>query len=193
MKTALRISVLFFSVFIILNCGEHKTKNNSEAASSNSEIPNKKMCELLTKETMSEITGLTFNEEMTTLHQTDKSSGKYVSQCGYYTDSGNMGVLVRRFGNTSFPKTKEKLIGGPETGDADLDAMMHKAIETSKTVNDLGDAAFFYDLGGIYNLIVVFDDHYQAHITSYGKEFGFDDKSLEVSNQVAEKVISIFK
>ena len=193
MKTALRISVLFFSVFIILNCGENKTKNSSEAAAMNSEIPDQKICEMLTKETMSEITGLTFNEEMTTLHQTDKSSGKYVSQCGYYTDGGNMGVLVRRFGNFNFPKEKEKLIDEDKTGDPDLDAIQDNALATSKTVSGLGDAAFFYDLGGIYNLIVIFDGHYQAHITSYGKEFGFDEKTLEVSKKVAEKVIAIFK
>lgn len=193
MKTVLKISILFFTIFIILNCGENKTKNYSEAASSNSEILDKKMCELLTKETMSEITGLTFNEEMTTLYQVDKSSGKYVSQCGYYTDGGNIGVLIRRFGNYNFPNQKEKLIGGDKIGDPELDAIQGKALATSKTVNGLGDAAYFYDLGGIYNLIVIFDGHYQAHITSYGKEFGFDDKTLEVSKKVADRVITIFK
>jgi len=193
MKTISRISLVIFFAFTFINCGENKIKTNSDPTLLNSEIPDKKMCELLTKETMSSITGLNFNEEMSTLHQTDKSSAKYVSQCGYDTDGGSMGVLVRRFGNTSFPKTKEQLIGGPETGNAEMDAMMHKAIETCKTVEDLGDAAYFYDLGGIYNLIVIFDDHYQAHITSYGKGMGFDDKTLELSKKVAEKVITIFK
>ncbi len=193
MKFTIMLSFLLLSVLITVGCGENKTKAGDESSTNISSMPDKKMCELLTKEMMSTITGIAFNEAMETLHQTDESAGKYVSQCGYSSDGAHIAVLVRRFGNTSFPKTKEKLIGGPETGDKDLDAMIYKAIETSKAVDGLGDAAFFYDLGGINNLIVVFDDHYQAHITSYGKEFGFDDKTLEVSKKVAEKVISIFK
>lgn len=187
------ISILFaLFTFIIINCSKNETKNDSEAAVESSEIPDKKMCELLTKEKMTSITGVTFNEEMSTLHQTDKATGKYVSQCGYYSDGGNMGVLVRRFGNASFPKEKEKLVGGEETGDVELDEMMHKALETCKTVDGLGDAAYFYDLGGITNLIIIFKDHYQVHITSYGKGFGFDDNTLHVSKKVAQEVMNIF-
>lgn len=192
MKALSEILIFILSGLLIAYCGEKKSGNNNASSNMTSNIPDKKMCELLTKETMSSITGITFNEEMSTLHQTDKAEGKYVSQCGYYSDGGNMGVLVRRFGNSIFPKEKEALIGGGKTGDAELDKMLDDALNTCKTVTGLGDAAYFYDLGGIYNLILVFDGHYQIHITSYGKGFGFDDKTLEVSKKVALEVIKIF-
>lgn len=177
---------------LIINCSENKSGNSNASSNVTSNIPDKKMCELLTKETMSSITGITFNEEMSTLHQTDKAEGKYVSQCGYYSDGGNMGVLVRRFGNSVFPKEKEALMGGGKTGDAELDKILDDALKTCKTVTGLGDAAYFYDLGGIYNLILVYNSNYQIHITSYGKGFGFDDKTLEASKKVASEVIKIF-
>lgn len=190
MKSVTKIFQYVLYVSVIIGCGENKSDIKPNLALS--DIPDKKMCELLTIEKMTSITGVKFNEEMSTLHQTDKATGKYVSQCGYYSDGGNMGVLVRRFGNTSFPKEKEKLIGGEETGDAEIDEMMYKALETCKTVDGLGDAAYFYDLGGITNLIIVFKDHYQAHITSYGKGFGFDDNTLQVSKKVSQEVMKIF-
>lgn len=193
MKLILKTVLLLFTGLLTINCGENKTKAGDESSGNISSIPEKNMCELLTKETMSTITGISFNEEMVTLHQTDKSAGKYVSQCGYYSDAGDVGVLVRRFGNTSFPKEKEALIGSGKTGDPELDAMNEKAAQTSKAVTGLGDAAYFYNLGGIYNLIVVFDDHYQAHISFLGKGFAFDDKTLETSKKIAIEVIKIFK
>lgn len=193
MKFLLKLVYLLLSVFIITGCGENKTKAVDESSTNISSIPGKKMCELLTKDMMSSITGIAFNEEMVTLHQTDGSAGKYVSQCGYYSDGADIGVLVRRFGNTSFPKDKEKIIGGGKTGDAELDAMLGEALASCKTVNGLGDAAYFYNLSGIYNLVVIFDDHYQVHISSSGKKLGFDDKTLEISKKVAIEVIKIFK
>lgn len=192
MKSISKLFLFVWFALFIITCSENKSDNKPEKIASDLNVPDKKMCELLTMGKMTSITGVKFNEEMTTLHQTDKATGKYVSQCGYYSDGGNMGVLVRRFGNTSFPKEKENLVGGKETGNAEVDALMHKALETCKTVNGLGDAAYFYDLGGITNLIVVFKDHYQAHITSYGKGFGFDDNTLQISKKVAEEVMKIF-
>ncbi len=187
-------SLLLFTMgILIINCGENKSESNNESGNTLSSIPDKKMCELLTKEMMSSITGINFNEEISTLHQIDESTGKYISQCGYHSESQNMAVLVRRFGNTSFPKEKEKLIGGDKTGYPELDEIQDKALETCKTIKGLGDAAYFYDLGGLYNLIVIFDDHYQLHITSYGNGLGFDDKTMGVSKKVAEEVIKIFK
>lgn len=188
------ISILFtLFTFIIINCSKNETKNNSEAAVESSEIPDKKMCEILTIEKMTLITGVMFNEAITTIHQTDKATGKYVSQCGYHSDGGNMAVLVRRFGNTSFPKEKEALIGGSKTGDSEIDKMLDDVLNSCKTVTGLGDAAYFYDLGGIYNLILVYNSYYQIHITSYGKGFGFDDNTLQVSKKVAQEVMEIFK
>ena len=187
-------SLLLFTMgILIINCGENKSESNNESGNTLSSIPDKKMCELLTKEMMSSITGINFNEEISTLHQIDESTGKYISQCGYHSESQNMAVLVRRFGNTSFPKEKEKLIGGDKTGNPELDEIQDKALETCKTIKGLGDAAYFYDLGGLYNLIVIFDEHYQLHITSYGNGLGFDDKTMGVSKKVAEEVIKIFK
>lgn len=193
MKFIIMLAILLLSVLITIGCGENKTKAGDESSTNISSIPEKNMCELLTKEMMSSITGIEFNEEMETLHQTDESTGKYVSQCGYYSDIGDFGVLVRRFGNTSFPKDKEKIIGGGKTGDAELDAMLEEALATCKTIAGLGDAAYFYNLSGIYNLIVIFDDHYQVHISSSGKGLGFDDKTLEISKKVAVEVMKIFK
>ncbi|MCX8106596.1 MAG: hypothetical protein N3D80_12085 [Ignavibacterium album] len=187
--------ILLFVLFslITLSCGKGNTNEKTENLSEYEGISDKKLCELLTKEMMASITGIKFNEEMVTLHQTDPGSGKYVSQCGYYLDGGNIGVLVRRFGNEKFSKTREGLIGGKETGDAELDSIMHSAVATSKAVNDLGDAAYFFDLGGIINLIVVFQDHYQIQISCFGKNFGFDDNTLQLSRKVAEEVIKILK
>ena len=142
---------------------------------------------------MSSIAGIAFNEVMVTLHQTDESAGKYVSQCGYYSNGADIGVLVRRFGNTSFPKEKEKIIGGGNTGDAELDAMLEEALASCKTIPGLGDAAYFYNLSGIYNLVVIFNNHYQVHISSSGKKLGFDDNTLEISKKVAAEVMKIFK
>lgn len=193
MKFILKLVFLLLSGFITISCGENKSNAGDEPSTNISSIPEKNMCELLTKEMMSTITGITFNEEIVTLNQIDKSTGKYVSQCGYYSDGADLGVLVRRFGNTSFPKDKEKIIGGGKTGDAELDAMMEDALATCKTVSGLGDAAYFYNLSGIYNLVVIFDDHYQVHISSSGKNLGFDDKTLEISKKVAIEVIKIFK
>ncbi len=193
MKKIMEAFFIVAYLSLVLGCGENKSDVKPQSTGSDFKIPDKKMCELLTKEMMSSITGISFNEEMVTLHQIDPGSGKYVSQCGYYIDGGNMGVLVRRFGDISFPKNKEALIGAQATGDAELDAMMNKAVETSKAVNNLGDAAFFFDLGGIINLIVVFQDHYQIQISSFGKGFSFDDNTLQLSKKVAEEVIKIFK
>jgi hypothetical protein len=192
MRFILNSFLLFIAGLLIINCGDNKSENNYKSGNNLSSVPDKKMCELLTKEMMSSITGISFNEEISTLHQNDKSTGKYVSQCGYHSETENLAVLVRRFGNTSFPKKKEKLIGGDKTGNPELDAIQDKALKTCKTVTGLGDAAYFYDLGGLYNLIVIFDDHYQLHITSYGKGFGFDDKTMEISRKVAKEVIKIF-
>lgn len=192
MKSIMNFFVLLIAGLMIINCNESKSGNSKDAGSDFSKIPDKKMCELLSKEKMSSITGITFNEEMSTLHQTDPAEAKYVSQCGYYSDGGNMGVLVRRFGNTNFPKEKEALMGGGKTGDAELDKILDDALKTCKTVTGLGDAAYFYDLGGIYNLILVYNGYYQIHITSFGKGFGFDDKTLEASKKVASEVIKIF-
>ena len=193
MKLILKSFLLFVTGFIIIYCSENKSESNKESGNNLSSIPEKKMCELLTKEMMSSITGIFFNEEMSTIHQTDKGTGKYVSQCGYYSETENMGVSVRRFGNTRFPKEKENILGGEKMGSPELDEIQEKALTTCKTVKGLGDAAYFYDLGGVYNLIVIFDDHYQLHITSYGKGFGFDDKTLDVSRKVALEVMKLFK
>lgn len=193
MKFIFKLIFLLLSGVIAIGCGENKSKADDESSISiPSSIPEKNMCELLTKETMSTITGIAFNEAMVTLHQTDKSAGKYVSQCGYYSEGADMGVLVRRFGNTSFPKEKEKIIGAGKTGDAELDAMLEDALASCKTIPGLGEAAYFYNLSGSYNLVVIFDDHYQVHISSYGKKLGFDDKTLEISKKAAEEVMKIF-
>lgn len=191
MKSVTKIFQYVLYVSVIIGCGENKSDIKTELVLS--DIPDKKMCELLTIEKMTSITGVMFNETITTIHQTDKSTGKYVSQCGYHSDGGNMGVLVRRFGNTSFPKEKEALIGGSKTGDAEIDKMLDDVLNSCKTVTGLGDAAYFYDLGGIYNLILVYNGYYQIHITSYGKGFGFDDNTLQVSKKVAQEVMKIFK
>lgn len=193
MKFICRPFLFVFMGLLFITCGDNKPEINKKTESDFLMIPDKKMCEILTKEMMTSITGISFNEEMSTLHQTDKTEGKYVSQCGYYSDGGNMAVLVRRFGNTSFPKTKEALLGGDKTGDPGLDEIQEKALQTCKTISGLGDAAIFYDLGGIYNLIVIFNDYYQIHVSSYGRGFGFDDKTMEASKKVAEKVMNIFK
>jgi len=193
MKFIFKSFLFVLAGLLIISCNENKSENNNGSTNDFSSVPDKKMCELLTKEMMSSITGIEFKEEMSTLHQTDKSTGKYVSQCGYHSDKENMAVLVRRFGNTIFPKEKEALMGGGKTGDAEIDKMLDDAIKTCKTVSGLGDAAYFYDLGGIFNLILVSDDYYQIHITSYGKGFAFDEKTLEVSKKVASEVIKIFK
>ncbi len=193
MKLILKSLLLFVTGFIIIYCSDNKSESNKESGNNLSSIPDKKMCELLTKEMMSSITGISFNEEMSTLHQTDKGTGKYVSQCGYHSETENMAVLVRRFGNTSFPTEKENILGGEKTGSPELDAIQEKALTTCKTVKGLGDAAYFYDLGGIYNLIVIFEDHYQIHISSYGSGFGFDDKTLDISRKVALEVMKLFK
>lgn len=193
MKNSLLLIVFLLSLFIPISCGKDKTNDKPKTSGNYVHVPDKKMCELLTKETLSSITGIAFSEEIVTLHQTDESAGKYVSQCGYYSDGADLGVLVRRFGNTSFPKDKEKIIGVSKTGDAELDAMLEAALATCKTIAGLGDAAYFYNLSGIYNLVVIFDDHYQVHISSSGKKLGFDDKTLEISKKVAIEVIKIFK
>lgn len=103
------IVCIVFSL-ITLSCGKGNTNEKTENLSEYEGISDKKLYELLTKEMMASITGIKFNEEMVTLHQTDPGSGKYVSQCGYYLDGGNI-VLVRRFGNEKFSKTREGLIG----------------------------------------------------------------------------------
>jgi hypothetical protein len=151
------------------------------------------MCELISKETMSSITGIEFKEESNTLHQIDAKTGKYVSQCGYSTDGAQMVILVRRFGDTPFPTEKENIVGGQKTGNKELDEMMEKSIQTAKTLTGPGDASYFYEMGGINNLVVIYQKHYQIRITSYGKGFGFDDKTLEISKKVADKVIDILK
>ena len=187
--------ILPFGIFllILLSCSKNESGNKSAVPPDNSNIPDKNVCELMTKEMMSSITGLNFNDNMSTLHQTDIKTGKYVSQCGYYTDSGNMGILIRRFGSAAFPTEKEKLIGGEKTGNTGLDEMMQKALETSQSVNGLGDAAYFYNLGGINNLIIIYKKYYQIHITSYGKTFGFDNSTLETSKKVAAEVIKLLQ
>ncbi len=191
MRFIIKSFLLALTGLLILSCSENKPGTGKQSGNDFSSIPDKKMCEILTKEMMTSITGIAFNEETSILHQTDKAKGKYVSQCGYYSDGGNMGVLVRRFGNSGFPKTKEALLGEDKTGDPELDEIQEKALQSCKTVNGLGDAAIFYDLGGIYNLIVIFKDYYQIHVSSYGKGFGFDDKTMEVSRKVAEEVMKI--
>lgn len=192
LKYFIKLLTLSLLPFLFYGCAEDKPESNQNKSDSAFEVPQKTMCELLPMSKMSSMTGIVFNEEISTVHQTDESMGKYVSQCGYYSPGKNIAVLVRRFGNTSFPKEKEKIIGGDKTGDAEIDELQENALKTCKTVTDLGDAAYFYDLGGIYNLIVVYKDYYQIHISSYGKDLGFDDNTLNVSRKVVEEVMKIF-
>ncbi|GIV45860.1 MAG: hypothetical protein KatS3mg036_0678 [Ignavibacterium sp.] len=193
MKIIMTISLVIVFVLTFIKCGDNKTKAGDETSMPISSIPDKKMCELFTKENMSSITGINFDEVMSTIHQVDKSNGIYVSQCAYYVGKASLGVLVRIFANSTFSKTKEGLLGVDYSENPDTDEILQTALKTCKIVTDLGDAAIFCDLGGSNNLIVVFDDHYQIQISSYGEGFGFDDKTMEISKKVAEKVISVFR
>lgn len=193
MKSIQKFILILTFLLIIIDYGENKSEARIESPETTPSIPDKTICELLTKETMSSLTGISFKEESNTLHQTDATTGKYVSQCGYGTDGARIAVMVRRFGNSAFPTEKEKVVGGPKTGDKEMDDMMEKSIQTAKTVSGIGDAAYFYEMGGINNFVVIFQKHYQVRITSYGKGFGFDDATMEISKKVAEKVIEIFK
>lgn len=189
------VFTLCFITFTLhnLSCTDSVDKDKSQSKFTSNAIPEKKLCEIITLEMMSEITGNAFNEVIVTINDIDKSSQKYVSQCAYYSNGINISILVRRFGNTEFSIEKEKLIGEPKTGDKEMDQMLHDAIQTSKIVNDLGDTSVFFNLAGSYNLISVFNRYYQIQISGYGKKLSFDDITLQLFQKVTVEVMKFFR
>lgn len=186
----LLILICTFSISLT-NCGQENTKQETEPVSKLTTSFDKPLCQVLLKEDMQKLTGLTFNEVTETVHSYDKASGKYVSQCAYYTGKGiqHIAVLLSHIKNYAYPTSIEKILSSSKVGDAELDTKIDEAIETSKKVDGLGDAAYWYSLFDDAQMSVVVNKNYQILITSHG--LSFDNTTLEMFKKVTEKVITL--
>lgn len=184
--------ILFSALSISMNsCGQENAKQETEPVSESNSSFNKPLCQILLKEDMQQLTGLLFNEVTETVHNYDKTSGKYVSQCAYYTGKGieHVAVLLSHIKNYSSPTSIEEILSSNKVGDAELDAKIDEAIKTSKKVDTLGDAAYWYSLFGDAQMSVVVNKNYQILITSHG--LSFDNTTLEMYKKVVQKIIAL--
>ena len=187
---SLLILICTFSISLT-SCGQENTKQETEPVSKSTTSFDKPLCQVLLKEEVQKLTGLTFNEVTETVHNYDKASGKYVSQCAYYTGKGieHIAVLLSHIKNYSYPTSIEEILSSSKVGDAELDAKIDEAIKTSKKVDGLGDAAYWYSLFGDAQMSVVVNKNYQILITSHG--LSFDNTTLEMYKKVVQKIIAL--
>lgn len=188
----LLILICIFSIPLV-RCGQENAKLEAEPVSGSNSSFDKPLCQILLKEEMQQLTGVIFNEVTETVHNYDNTSGKYVSQCAYYTGKGieHIAVLLSHIKNYSYPTDIEKMLASSKTGDPELDAEIDESIISSKKVEELGDAAYWYPLFDGATLTVVVNKNYQILITSHG--FSFDNTTLEMYKKVAQKIISLIK
>ncbi len=180
----LLIFVLMMLV-IITGCGENKS--SFEKVQSN--ISAKSVCDLLSKEEVSKIMEVAFEESTQTLHTVNTEAGSYVSQCAYYTNNGlqHIAVLVRYFKETTFPQSAEEFLSASKVGDAELDQEIEQAMKNYVSVEGLGDFAFYYSLWESNSLVIHWDQHYEMIISMH--DFSFDPTTLEKIKQVAKGVM----
>jgi len=193
MKQAFNSLLILICIFSIsmTSCGQENPKQENEPVSNSSTSFDKPLCQILLKEDIQNLTGLTFNEVTETVHSYDKASGKYVSQCAYYTGKGiqHIAVLLSHIKNYAYPTSIDKMLSSSKVGDPELDVKIDEAIETSKKVDGLGDAAYWYSLFNEAQMSVVVNKNYQILITSHG--LSFDNTTLEMFKKVAQKIISL--
>jgi hypothetical protein len=191
MKTKTIISTILFAGILFAKTQTSYFCINMIEASNSFVSFDKPLCQMLSKEEMQTLTGKTFNEVTETVHSV--SSGKYVSQCSYYTGKGveHIAVLLSYIKNYSYPTTIDKYLESSRTGDPELDQDIDDAIKSSVKLEGLGDAAYWYTFFDNPALVVTVEKNYQILITSYGFEFNND--SLDKFKKVAQKVMMLIK
>ncbi|MCU0405839.1 MAG: hypothetical protein MUE64_02510 [Ignavibacteriaceae bacterium] len=179
---------ILFLISATTYCGDNKPHQETAQTS----VPEKSICELLSKEEVGKIMGTNFEEATTSLHTVDASAGSYVSQCGYYTNKGlqHVAVLVRHFKGTTFPQSAEEFFAASKSGDAEIDAEMDKALKNHIKVQGLGDFAFFYSQWESNSLVVHWDKSYEMIISMY--KFDLDEPTIEKIKQLAQAVKKLF-
>lgn len=189
LKVKLFAVAFLFIIAVTTNCRDNKPPEETAQTS----VPEKSICELLSKEEVGKIMGANFEETTQTLHTVDASAGSYVSQCGYYTNVGlqHVAVLVRHFKGTTFPQTAEEFFAASKSGDAEIDAEMDKALQNHIKVQGLGDFAFFYSQWESNSLVVHWNKNYEMIISMY--QFDLDPPTMEKIKQLAQAVIKLFK
>lgn len=188
LKLKLIAMAFLFLISIATSCGDNKPSEETTQPS----VPEKSICELLSKEEVGKIMGANFEEATQTLHTVNAEAGSYVSQCGYYTNKGlqHVAVLVRYFKGTIFPQSAEKFLAASRSGDAEIDAEVDKALKNHIKVQGLGDAAFFYSLWESNSLVVHWDKSYEMIISMY--HFNLDEPTMEKIKQLAQAVKKLF-
>ncbi len=180
--------ILLLLISVTTNCGNNK----SPAETAQTSVPDKRICELLSKEEVGKIMGASFEESTQTLHTVNPEAGSYVSQCGYYTNKGlqHVAVLVRYFKGTTFPQSAEEFFAASESGDAELDAEIDKALKNHIKVQGLGDFAFFYSQWESNSLVVHWDKCYEMMISMY--DFNPDGSTMDKIKKLAKEVMTKF-
>lgn len=189
----LNVKLLSVVLLLLFSVATNCSDNKPSAEKTQTNTPEKSICELLSKEDVGKIMGVTFEEATPALNSINSSAGNYVSQCGYYTNKGlqHIAVLVRYFKGTTFPQTAEEFLAASKIGDAELDAEVDKALKNYIKVDGVGDAAFFYSLWETNSLVVHWDKSYEMIISMY--DFNLDEPTIEKVKQVAVAVKKLFQ
>lgn len=190
MKLKKSISVIMIVFISVLsNCAEDGSTKNNAKENLCTELTEKSICELLSKEEVGSIMGTVFEESTQTMHTVNSDAGSYVSQCAYYTNKGlqHIAVLVRHFKGSTFPQTAEEFLSASKVGDPELDQEVDQAMKNYISVEGLGDVAFAYSLWESNSLVIHWDKHYEMIISMH--DFSLDAPAIEKIKLVAKMVM----
>lgn len=181
-------TALLFLISVTTNCGENKLPEEKVQTS----IPEKSICELISKEEVGKIMDAKFEESTQTLHDINHERGNYVSQCGYYTNKGmqHVAIMVRYFKGSTFPQTAEEFLNSSKTGDTEMDQELENALKDHIDVEGIGDVAFFYSLWESNSLVVHWNKSYEMILSMY--DFNLDEPTMEKIKQLAKEVMKNF-
>ena len=178
--------LLMFVLFLMMTgcngSGESKAISNDEIMSPITI----NACSLITKEKLSVIMGVTFKPGETVVENVSPK-GNYVSQCGYWAESGNKGVSILLRNDSSIPKDISEILKYSPEEDADLKAAADDAISKSIKVDEIGDYAVWYSFLEAATFSFTYKGEYIAHIYFY--DFGFNGDTMEKAKLVAAEIL----
>lgn len=185
-------SFILFTVLIAVGCGSKESNNQSssdskETASSVSTTQIKlDACEVLKAIDLAAVLGEAVGEAQPQIQMENEESA--ISQCGYETISGKKSVtLFLRYSTlgknpetrAEFEERSGNFLGMGEEAAA--------AIKQGKEIAGLGDFAFTYQMFGLNNLMVFWDQHYQMTVMVDG--FANDAEAVESAKVVALRIL----
>ncbi len=184
--------IIILSVTFLSSCAKENSDKDISQENPEKNSIEKSICDLLSKEEIGKIMGVTFEESTQILNTANSEAGSYVSQCAYYTNIGlqHVAVLVRHFKGTTFPQTAEEFLSASKVGDPELDQEVDQAMQNYIKVEGLGDVAFAYSLWESNSLVVHWNKNYEMIISMY--DFSLDTLTIEKIKQIAKEVLELF-